>query len=69
MGRVTGHNGLGGFGSLTWHENWLLSLESVSEINQYLDRLMIAPLTDTDLEQAKVNAFRLVKEKEQIWHD
>ncbi len=58
------HAGWGRFGSLTWHENMLFSLESVEDVNQYLLSLDIECRAFTDLNDAKVEALRLLHERE-----
>jgi len=69
MGRVdpqvNARDGWGRPGSLTWHERWLLSLENVDDVDQYLSSMSIDPVTSTSLVEAKTEALRLIKEKKE----
>lgn len=52
----SGDAGWGAFGSLTWHTNYINSLESVEEVQQYIGRALKA----TDLEDAKQEALTYI---------
>lgn len=57
------HKGWGSFGSLTWHDHMISSLDSVEKVGEYLVSLDIKPPSFTELEEAHSKALRLVEEK------